>query len=94
MVLFSHEAEDVRWRADESDMGRFADLSEVGILGEKPIPRMDGVHIGDFRGADDVRDVQIAIPAARRTDADGFVGKANVEGIPVRLRIHCHGGNA
>src|SRR5277367_3679833 len=51
---------------------------------------MDGIHVGNFGGADDVRDIQITFAAPRRTNTDGLIGEANVKRIPVRLRIDGH----
>jgi len=55
-----------------------ANFGEIRIFGKKAVAGMNGVHIGDFRGADDVRNIQVAFTAARRADAHGFVGKADV----------------
>ena len=57
---------------------RFADLGKIRILAEEAIAGMNGIYIGDFRRADDRRDIQIAACAFGRTDADGFVRKPNV----------------
>ncbi len=75
-------------------MRGLADLGEIGVLGEEAVAGMDRVDIGDFRGADDLRNVQIAFAAARRPDADGFIGKANVERVAIGLRINGDGANA
>jgi hypothetical protein len=45
------------------------------------------IGAGDFRGADDRRDVQIAVGAARGTDADVLVGKPHVQRVFVGLGI-------
>src|SRR4029077_20287757 len=47
----------------------------------------------DFGGADHLRNVEVALAAARRTDAHGFIGKTHVEGVAVGLRVHGHRGN-
>jgi hypothetical protein len=86
-VLLAHHFNDFRPRTDEGNLGRFAHFREVRILGQKPVAGMNGVHVGDFRGADYVGDVQITFAAARRPDAHGFIGKAHVQRIPVGLRI-------
>ena len=52
---------------------------------------MNRVHVSDFRGADDLRDVQVTFAAARRADADGFIGKADVQGVAVGFGIHGDG---
>jgi hypothetical protein len=41
-----------------------------------------------------LRDIQIAFAAAGRPDADGFIGKADVEGVTVRLGIDSDGRDA
>jgi hypothetical protein len=48
---------------------------------------MDGVDIGNFGGADDAVDAQVAFAAGGLADADGFVGHLDVHGIGVHLRI-------
>jgi len=40
-----------------------------------------------------VRDVQVAVRAAGGADADGFIGKADVKGIPVSLGVNGNGGD-
>ena len=75
-------------------MRSLAHLGEIGVFGEEAIAGMDRVHIGDFRGADHLRNVQVALAAARRTDANGLVGEADVKRVAVRLRINGDGPNA
>ena len=55
---------------------------------------MDGVDVGDFGGGDDGGHVEIAVGGARRADADGFVGKANVERVAIGFAIDGDGTNA
>ena len=55
---------------------------------------MDRVHIGDFGGGNDGRHIQIALRQARRANADGFIGKANVQRVAVRLAIDSDRANA
>src|ERR1700728_806265 len=54
---------------------------------------MDGVDVGDFRGADDGGDIQIALSRARRPDADGLVGKANVQRMAVGFAVDSNGAD-
>ncbi len=75
-------------------MRGFADLGEIGVFGEEAVAGMDGVHVGDFGGADHVRNVQIAFRAARRADAHGLVGKAHVQGVAIGFGVDGHGANA
>ncbi len=55
---------------------------------------MDGVDVGDFSGGDDGGDVEIAVGGARRADADGLVGKADVERVAVGFAVDGDGANA
>src|ERR1700690_85457 len=93
-ILFAHQADGV-WRgADEGDVRGFADFGEIGVFGEEAVAGMDGVHVGDFGGADYLRDVEIAFAAAGWADANGFVGEADVEGVAVGLGIDGDGFDA
>ena len=56
-----------------------ADFGEVGVLAQQPIAGMDGVDIGDLGRADYRGNVEVAFLQARRPDADGFIGKADVQ---------------
>ncbi len=86
-LLDAHQPDHVRPGADELDAGCLADLGEAGVLAEEAIAGMDGVHVGDFRGADDGGNVQVAARALGRPDADGLVGEADVGTVAVRLGI-------
>ena len=46
---------------------------------------MNGVGARDLGGADDRGDVQVALGAARRPDADVLVGKADVQRVLIGL---------
>ena len=54
---------------------------------------MNRVGIADFRGADDAGNVQVTARALGRADADGLVGEAGVQAVPVGLRIHGDGAD-
>jgi hypothetical protein len=49
---------------------------------------MNGVGAGDFRGADDGWDAEIAFGASRRADADIFVGEPDVQRVLIGLGVH------
>src|SRR6266850_5756226 len=74
-VLFSHHFDDFRPRPDEGDFRCLADFREIGIFGKEPVSRVNGIHIRDFRRADHLRDIQIALAAPRRTDTNRLIGK-------------------
>ena len=81
-------------RPDELHAGGFADLGEIRVLAEKSVAGMDGVDIGNFRGADDGGNVQIAAGTLGWADTNGFVRKANVQAVPIGLGINSNGGDA
>ena len=55
---------------------------------------MDGPGTGGQGGADDALLIQIAVRGFCPADAHRLVRQGHMEGIPVRLRIHRHRGNA
>src|SRR6476620_3193206 len=93
-VLVAHRLHRTRGRADELYIAAFADFHEMRILCKEPIAGMDGVNIADLGRAHDSIDFQITFKAGRRTDADRFIGKLDVERINVCFRIDRKGANA
>ena len=79
---------------DELDVAGLADLGEIGALGEEPVAGMNRVGAGDLRRAQHGRDAEVAVGAARRADADVFVGEPHVQGVLVGLRIDRDGLDA
>ena len=77
-------------RADEADAAVPADLREVDVLGQEPVAGVDGVDVGDLRGADDTRDIEVTLVAVRRSDAHRLIGKPQVRGTAVGLGIDGH----
>ena len=80
--------------ADEGDLARAADLGEMLVLGQETVPRMDRVGVGDLGRGDDRGDVEVALRALRRPDADRLVGLPQVDRIGVGRRVHGHGLDA
>ena len=64
-VFLAHHANHFRRGPDERDVRGLADLGEVGVFGEEAVAGMDGVHVGDFGGADDVRECSGSFPCER-----------------------------
>ena len=50
---------------------------------------MDGFDVGDFSGANDCRNVEVTLGRARRTNANGLIGKADWKRIAVGLTVDC-----
>jgi len=76
-----------RERADEMQTRAAAGLGEVAVFGEEAVARMDRVGAIGQRGADDRRDVEVAVLGCGRPDAYRFVGHAHVQRILVCSRI-------
>ena len=71
-----------------------ADARELGVLREEAVARVDGVGGGDLGGADDGRDVEVALARRRGPDAHGLVGEAHVERARVDLGVDGDGLDA
>ncbi len=48
---------------------------------------MNGIYVGDFSGADDCGNIQVAIVEAGRADADGFVGESHMQRVAIGLAV-------
>ena len=48
---------------------------------------MNGVDVGDLRGADDAIDAEITVAAGTFANANGFVGQLHVHRVHVRFRV-------
>ena len=92
--FFAHQARDFRRRPDEFDVAGLADFGEVGVLREQPIAGMNGVDVGNFGCADHGGDVQITLRELRRTNANGFVSKADVKRIAISFAVDGNGLDA
>ena len=55
---------------------------------------MDGVDVGNFSSGDDGGNIQVAFGKAGWPDADGFVGKANMERVAVGFTVDGDGAHA
>jgi len=55
---------------------------------------MNGINVRDFGSGDDSGDVEVAVGQARWTDADGFVGKLDVERVAIRLAVDGDGADS
>ena len=94
LFFFPHKTHGLgRW-PNKLDIAGLSNLGEIGALGEQTISRMDGVHIRDFRRANYRGNIEVALRQLRRANADGFVGKLNVQRVAVSLAINRHGANA
>ena len=92
--LVAEQLDDARIGPDEADVAGAAHLGEIGALGQEAVAGVNGVGAGDLGGADDRRDVQIAVGALGRADAHVLVGEAHVERVLVGLRVDGDGLDA
>jgi len=86
--LVSHAADLVGRRPHEHDPAPIADLGELRVLGQESVAGMDRLGAGDLGRGHDPRDVQVALTAGGRPDADVLVREPDVQGVPVRLGVH------
>ena len=93
-IFFSHHLDHFGSWSDKRDLRGFANFGKIGVLGKESVTGVNGVHIGDFRCADHLGNIEIAFAAARRANAHRFVRKAHMQRIAVSLRIHRYRGDA
>src|ERR1700722_9666356 len=92
-VLITHHFDDF-WRGtNKGNFRSLANLREISIFRQKPVTRMNGIHVGNFCRADYLGDVQVTLAAARRPNAHRFIREAHVQRIAVRFAVHRHRGN-
>ncbi len=75
-----------RW-ADELDLAIAAHFSEMGVLRQKAVAGMNGLHIGGLRRADEARNLQIAFRRRGRADADFLIGQIEIRRTAIRLAV-------
>ena len=68
--------------------------AKLGILGQEPVSRVDGVGAALLGRADDLLDVEIALRGRRRADEHSLVGQLGEERLPVGLGEDGDGRNA
>ncbi len=82
-----------RW-PDETQATFFADARELGILRQKSVARVNRFGRGDLRSRNDRGDVQITFRRGGGSDANGFVGEANVERARIGFGVNGDAANA
>jgi hypothetical protein len=92
--LVAHEANGLGTRADEGKAAFLHPLGKIGIFREETVAGVDGLGVGDLGGGDDGGDVEIALVARGRADADGFVGELDVNQVAVGFGVYGDGANA
>src|SRR5579863_816898 len=87
LFFFTHQARDLRRRADELNIAGLGHFGEVGVFCQQSVAGMNRVHIADFRRADHRGNVQITLSELRGADANGFVSKAHVQRMAIGLTV-------
>ena len=92
--LVAHDGDRLRWGAHERDVDVLTDLGEVRVFRQKAVPGVNGIHPEQLRGAHDVGDVEVGLRCRRRADAERLVGHADVQRMPVGVRVDGYGADA
>src|SRR5581483_11372778 len=74
----AHGANGLRPRTDEYETAVLHALREIRVLRQEPVAGMDTDRVGDLRGADDRRHVEVARRRGWRADADGLIREQHV----------------
>ncbi len=92
--LVAHQADVLRFGANEDEAASLHALGEVRVLGQEAVARVDGDRVGDLGGGDQGRDVEVAVGGFGRADADRFVREAHVLEVTIGGGVHRHGLDA
>ena len=89
--LVAHGADYVAGGADEGDASLLAGPCEVGVLAQKAVAGVDGVHVAAAGQIDDGGDVQIGPQGGLvLTDEIGLVRLGAEEGKGILVGVHGH----
>ena len=92
--LLPHEAHGLGGGADEGQPGGVAGRSELGVLAEKSVARVEGVGPTLPGDLEDAIAPEVALPRGGRADAERLVRHAHVDGTAVGLRVDGDRSNA
>src|SRR5690625_36240 len=66
-------------------------LGKISTLGQKPVPRMNGLCISDLGGGNNGRHIEVAILDRGWSDTDRLICQTYVFGLSIRLGMHDNG---
>ena len=89
-VLETHRPDRFRRRTDKDETGGLYRFDEIGVLGEKPIARMDRLRAGFKGGANNHIGFEIALGRSCAADMDRVIGHLDMAGSGIRVRIDRH----
>ena len=92
--LVPHSLDRFGRRADERQSGFLSRPGEDRVLGQKAVPRVDGLCPRVASRFDEPADVQVTLGRSRRSDRNGKVGLQHVGSQAIGLRVHRHGLDA
>jgi hypothetical protein len=81
-------------RADPGEPGVDDGLSEVGVLGEEPVPGMHRVRPGPRRSIEQLGLVQVALRRGGATERERLVGEPHERGVTVVVGVDGHAAQA
>ena len=86
-ILVAHESNGAGGRTYELNVAARAHFREMPVFREESVARMNCVDVGNLRGADDAINLEIALRAGGRPNANGFIRKLDMEAFQVGLGI-------
>ena len=86
--LVAHFLNRALWGADKRNARRLKRLGEFGVLRQKTIARMHGLCARFLDCLHDLVDHDVGLIGRRRPDVNSLIRHANVQCIPIRVRIH------
>ncbi len=88
--LVAHGLDHLGRSPNELDVILGTHAGKLGVLREESVAGVNRIGIGDFRCRDDVGNVEVALGALRRANANRLVGETHVEALRVGCGIHRH----
>ena len=92
--LVAHDLDGLGRRPDPRHATRRDRPREVGVLGEEPVPGVDGLGAALLDRAEDGVGVEVALGCGLAAEGVGLVGVADVQRITVEVGVDGDGGDA
>src|SRR5699024_3218732 len=92
--LVSECGDRLRWRADPCQAGVADGSSEVGVLGQEAVTRVDAVGASTLRDRDDLLDREVRVGGSGAVQRVCLVGEPDELRVAVRLGVNGDARNA
>ncbi len=92
--LVAHRHDGTSRRPDEFNTSVRQSLTEIGILGEEAIARMNSFRTGILTSLNDLVTQQIGFCCRRWAEMNSFIGHLHVQSVLIRVGIDSDGFNA